>query len=48
MLKQTTFLTLISIEALTTLSIPLTFVFVASIGKNSHDGTCFKAAALKT
>ena len=31
-----------------TLSVPITFVFTASIGKNSQEGTCFKAAALKT
>ena len=31
-----------------TLPVPMTFVRVASIGKNSHDGTCFNAAAAKT
>src|SRR4051794_40954342 len=31
-----------------TFSVPRTFVLTASTGKNSHDGTCLSAAALKT
>ena len=29
-------------------SVPIIFVLTASLGWNSHDGTCFKAAAWKT
>jgi hypothetical protein len=42
--KQITFLTPHSIAAVSTLSVPKTFVLTASSGKNSHDGTCFNAA----
>ena len=35
-----------SIAAVSTLSVPITLVFTASMGKNSQLGTCFKAAAL--
>src|SRR5574344_1089133 len=44
---QMTFLTPASIAAVSTLSVPIIFVLTASIGKNSHDGTCFRAAAWK-
>jgi hypothetical protein len=40
-----TFLTPISIAPVSTLSVPSTFVLTASSGKNSHDGTCLRAAA---
>ena len=36
-----------SIAAVSTLSVPKTLVFTASKGKNSHEGTCFNAAAWK-
>ena len=36
-----------STAAVSTFSVPNTFVFTASSGKNSHDGTCFSAAAWK-
>lgn len=35
------------IAAVSTFSVPSTFVFTASIGKNSHEGTCLSAAAWK-
>ena len=44
-LKQITFFTLFFIADSKTFSVPKIFVFTASIGKNSHDGTCFSAAA---
>lgn len=34
-----------SIATSRTLSVPITLVLTASIGKNSHDGTCLRAAA---
>ena len=37
----------ISGVAVNKLSVPKTFVFTASTGKNSQEGTCFKAAAWK-
>ena len=43
--RQITDLTPAAIAAVRTLSVPITIVFTASIGKNSHDGTCFSAAA---
>ena len=43
--KQTTFLTPASMAAVRTFSVPKTLVLTASMGKNSHDGTCFNAAA---
>ena len=45
--RQTTFLTPASMAALRTFSVPKTLVLTASIGKNSQEGTCFKAAAWK-
>ena len=30
-----------------TLSVPMTLVLTASMGKNSHEGTCLRAAAWK-
>ena len=44
-LKKTIFLTLESFAASIIFSVPKILVFTASWGKNSHDGTCFKAAA---
>src|SRR5699024_3439881 len=46
--KQITFFTPSSTAAFNTFSVPKTFVFTASIGKNSQEGTCFKAAAWNT
>ena len=43
--KQIIFFTPASIAAVKTFSVPRTLVFTASIGKNSQDGTCFRAAA---
>ena len=43
--RQTTFLTPYSIATDNTFSVPNIFVLTASRGKNSHDGTCFNAAA---
>ena len=43
--RQTTFLTPSFIAQARTFSVPKTFVLTASIGKNSQEGTCFKAAA---
>ena len=43
--RQTTFLTPASIAAFRTFSVPMTLVLIASIGKNSHEGTCLSAAA---
>ena len=43
--RQTTRLTPASIAASSVLSVPITLVLTASIGKNSQLGTCFKAAA---
>ena len=34
-----------SIATVSTLSVPITLVRTASIGKNSQEGTCFNAAA---
>ena len=45
--RQITHLTPASIAAVSTLSVPITLVCTASIGKNSQDGTCFSAAAWK-
>ena len=45
--RQITFFTPASIAAVSTFSVPRTFVLTASIGKNSQEGTCFKAAAWK-
>ena len=36
-----------SIAACSTLSVPMTFVRTASMGKNSQEGTCLSAAAWK-
>ena len=47
-LKQTTDCTPAWSAARTTFSLPMTFVLTASMGKNSHEGTCFSAAAWKT
>ena len=44
-LRQSTRLTSNSTAASITLSVPMTFVFTASMGWNSHDGTCLRAAA---
>src|SRR5688572_17382146 len=44
-LKTITFVTLFLIAASNTLAVPSTFVLTASNGKNSQEGTCFKAAA---
>ena len=43
--RHTTFLTPASMAAVSTFSVPMTFVFTASMGKNSQDGTCLSAAA---
>ena len=43
--RHITFFTPASIAAVNTFSVPNTLVFTASTGKNSHDGTCFNAAA---
>ena len=45
--RQMTHSTPASIAAVSTLSVPMTFVRTASIGKNSQEGTCFSAAAWK-
>jgi len=47
-LRHTTDLTPHSWAARITLSLPCTFVAVACNGKNSHEGTCFSAAAWNT
>ena len=47
-LRTITLLTLEASAAFITFSVPRVFVCTASIGKNSHDGTCFKAAAWNT
>ena len=47
-LRITTFFTELEIAESRILLVPKMFVLTASIGKNSHDGTCFKAAAWKT
>jgi hypothetical protein len=47
-LKQTTELTPKFSELLRTFALPCTFVATASNGKNSQDGTCFRAAAWNT
>ena len=44
-LKITTFLTSKASADKSTFSVPITFVLIASNGKNSQEGTCFKAAA---
>ena len=44
-LKTITFLTPLEIAASKTLLVPKMFVSTAWTGKNSQDGTCFKAAA---
>ena len=46
--RQITFFTPESIAAVSTLSVPKTFVFTASRGKNSQFGTCLSAAAWNT
>src|SRR5699024_45009 len=43
--KQITFFTFSLIALCKTFSVPKILVFTASIGKNSHEGTCFNAAA---
>ena len=43
--KKTNFFTLFLTQQLIKFLLPKTFVLTASNGKNSHDGTCFKAAA---
>ena len=40
-------LTPAEMAAVRTLSVPMTLVFTASMGKNSQEGTCFNAAAWK-
>ncbi len=47
-LRHTTDRTPASCAARMTLSLPWTLVATACNGKNSHEGTCFKAAAWKT
>ena len=47
-LRHTTERTPHACAARITLSLPCTFVATAWSGKNSHDGTCFRAAAWKT
>ena len=47
-LRNTTAETPLRSHASTTLALPRTFVCTASSGKNSHDGTCFSAAAWNT
>ena len=44
-LRQITDFTPASIAAVSTLSVPITLVRMASMGKNSQEGTCFSAAA---
>ena len=46
--RHTTFCTPSSMAAWSTLSVPTTLVFTASIGKNSQEGTCLSAAAWNT
>ena len=43
--RQMTDLTLASMAAVRTLSVPITLVRTASMGKNSQEGTCLRAAA---
>ena len=45
--RQTTRLTPSEMAACSTLSVPMTLVFTASMGKNSQEGTCLRAAAWK-
>ena len=45
--RHTTRSTPSSMAACSTLSVPMTLVRTASMGKNSQEGTCFKAAAWK-
>lgn len=45
--RQMTHFTPESMAASRTLSVPMTLVLTASIGKNSQDGTCLRAAAWK-
>ena len=45
--RHTTRSTPSEIAACSTLSVPITLVFTASMGKNSQEGTCFRAAAWK-
>ena len=47
-LRTITLLTLKASAAFITFSAPSVFVCTASMGKNSHDGTCFSAAAWNT
>ena len=46
--RHITHFTPASMAASSVLSVPITFVFTASIGKNSQLGTCFSAAAWNT
>ena len=46
--STTTFFTPCSMADSSTFSVPRTLVRVASRGKNSHEGTCFSAAAENT
>lgn len=46
-LRITTFLISYFSAEIKTLFVPKIFVFTASNGKNSHEGTCFSAAAWK-
>ena len=46
--RHTTFSTPSAMAACSTLSVPMTLVRTASMGKNSHEGTCLSAAAWKT
>ena len=45
--RQMTLFTPSSMAAVSTLSVPMTLVRTASIGKNSQEGTCLSAAAWK-
>jgi len=45
--RQITHFTPASIAAVKMLSVPMTLVLTASIGKNSQEGTCLSAAAWK-
>src|ERR1022692_236222 len=47
-LRHTTDLTPLAAAASITLALPATLVRTACVGKNSQDGTCFRAAAWKT
>ena len=47
-LRKTAERTSLRSHASITFALPNTFVRTASSGKNSHDGTCLRAAAWKT